>query len=85
VARPNVLHWRTNTGAEVDFIVELPGRLLPIEVKSSRRVSHADARHLMTFLKDYPAEASGALLLYDGDEVFWVDRDVLAVPWHRVI
>ena len=29
-------------------------RLLPIEVKASRRVSHSDARHLLTFLDDYP-------------------------------
>lgn len=82
--RPGVLHWRTAGGAEVDFVVELPDRLLPIEVKASRRVTHADARHLRTFLADYPS-APGALLLYDGDEVFWIDRGVLAAPWHRVM
>ena len=82
--RPNLLHWRTSTGAEVDFVVELPGLLLPIEVKSRRRVSHADGRHLRTFLSDYP-EATGALLLYDGEEIFWLDRRVLAIPWHSVI
>lgn len=83
--RPNVLHWRTATGAEVDFVVELPGRLLPIEIKSARRVMNADARHLRSFLADYSDSAPGALLLYDGDEVFWVERGVLAAPWHRVI
>jgi len=82
--RPGVLHWRTAAGAEVDFVVELPDRLLPIEVKASRRVTHADARHLRTFLGDYPS-APGALLLYDGEEVFWVDRGVLAAPWHKVV
>jgi hypothetical protein len=83
-SRPGVLHWRTAGGAEVDFVVEMTDRLLPIEVKASRRVTTADARHLRTFLSDYPA-APGALLLYDGEEVFWVDRGVLAAPWHRVI
>jgi len=82
--RPGVLHWRTAGGAEVDFVVEMPDRLLPIEVKASRRVTHADARHLRTFLADYPS-AAGALLLYDGDEVFWLDRGILATPWHRVV
>jgi len=82
--RPNVLHWRTAGGAEVDFVIELPDRLLPIEVKASRRVSHRDARHLRTFLADYPA-SPGALFLYDGDEVFWLDKRILATPWHRVI
>ena len=82
--RPSVLHWRTVTGAEVDFVIELPDRLLPIEVKASRRVNHQDARHLRTFLQDYPT-APGALLLYDGHEVFWIERGILASPWHRVI
>ena len=82
--RPNVLHWRTVTGAEVDFVVELPGRLLPMEVKAAKRVTHKDARHLATFLADYP-EAPGALLLYGGEEIFWIDRRILAAPWHRVI
>jgi hypothetical protein len=82
--RPNLLHWRTAAGAEVDFVIELPGRLLPIEVKATRRVTRADARHLLTFLADY-GEATAGLLLYDGDEVFWIERGVLAAPWHRVI
>ncbi|MFO8174959.1 MAG: DUF4143 domain-containing protein [Longimicrobiales bacterium] len=82
--KPNVLYWRTAGGAEVDFVIELPDRLLPMEVKASRRVTHGDARHLLTFLDDYPT-APAALLLYDGDEVFWLDRRVLAVPWHRAL
>ena len=82
--RPNVLHWRTAGGAEIDFVIELPDRLLPIEVKASRRVNHHDARHLRTFLTDYSA-SPGALLLYDGDEVLWMDKRILAAPWHRVI
>ena len=82
--RSNVLHWRTAGGAEVDFVIELPDRLLPIEVKASPRVNHRDARHLRTFLTDYP-NAPGALLLYDGDEVLWMGERILAAPWQRVI
>jgi uncharacterized protein len=82
--RPNVLHWRTAGGAEVDFVIELPDQLLPIEVKASRRVKDRDVRHLRTFLADYPA-APGGLLLYDGDEVLWMDKRILAAPWHRVM
>ena len=78
------MHWRTAKGAEVDFVVEMPRRLLPIEVKSATRVSSNDARHLDTFLEEYP-EAPAALLLYDGDDTFWLRRRVLATPWHRVI
>ena len=83
--RPTILHWRTAKDAEIDFVVELPGRLLPIEVKAARRVSGADARHLRAFREDYAETAPGALLLYGGDEIFWIERGILAAPWYRVV
>ncbi|HXG50283.1 MAG TPA: ATP-binding protein [candidate division Zixibacteria bacterium] len=83
--RPEVLYWRTADGAEVDFVIETPGRLLPIEVKTSKRVLPRDAKGLETFLDEYPRESDGGLLLYDGDEVFPLTRRVLAVPWWRVL
>ena len=81
---PNVLHWRATGGAEVDFVIELPDRLLPIEVKASNRVNHGNARHLLTFLNDYPT-APGALLVYGGEEIFWIAPRVLAAPWQLVV
>jgi uncharacterized protein len=85
VDRPSILHWRAASGAEVDFVIELPARLLPIEVKASPRVTRRDARHLAAFLRDYATSAPGALLLYDGDDIFWIERGILAAPWHRVL
>lgn len=82
--RPSVLHWRTAGGAEVDFVIELPQRLLPVEMKATRRPAHADARHLRAFMGDHPA-AKGGLVLHGGDEFTWLDRGVLAVPWWRVL
>jgi hypothetical protein len=83
--RPSILHWRTTSGAEVDFVIESGAHLLPVEVKSAQRVGSSDARHLLTFLSEYPDLANGGLLLHDGNETFWVARSVLAVPWHRVV
>jgi predicted AAA+ superfamily ATPase len=82
--RPQILHWRTSAGAEVDFVVERPGSLLPIEVKAAARIRPDDARHLRTFLADYP-EAAGGLLLYGGDTVVALDDGVVAAPWYRVL
>ena len=79
--RPEVLYWRTATGLEVDFVVEAPGRLLPVEVKAAARVAPADARGLEAFLDEYPDLAPGGLLLHGGTETFPLTRRVLAVPW----
>lgn len=85
VGRPEVLYWRTTKGAEVDFVVEWNGRLLPIEVKASREVGHADARHLKVFMSEYAQESVGGVVLYDGEEVFWLADDILAAPWWQIL
>ena len=83
--RPNILFWRTSKGAEVDFVIETPRKLIPVEVKSSRSVRLSDARHLDTFMSDYGDRVRAGLLLYDGRETYWLNKRVLAVPWHVVI
>jgi predicted AAA+ superfamily ATPase len=82
--RPEILYWRTAAGQEVDFVIETPKRLLPIEVKAAARVTPSDARGLEAFLDEYKGAVDGALLLYGGSEAFPLTRRVLAVPWWMV-
>ena len=65
-------------------MIETPERLLPVEVKAATRVVPDDCRGLAAFLREYPDRTDGGLLLYGGEEVFPLTRDVLAVPWWRV-
>lgn len=81
--RPQILYWRTATGQEVDFVIETPKRLLPIEVKASARVSPPDAAGLEAFLQEYPDLSVGGVLLYGGSETYPLTRRVIAVPWWR--
>ncbi|MDE0039597.1 MAG: ATP-binding protein [Gammaproteobacteria bacterium] len=79
-----VTYWRTTTGDEVDFVVETPDALLPIEVKATANPRLRDTVRLRTFRKEYPKARAG-LLLHDGETVEWLAPDVLAAPWWRVI
>ncbi len=81
--RPEVLYWRTASGLEVDFVIETPARLLPIEVKAAARVTPADAKALEAFLDEYSDQTDGALLLHGGLETFPLARRVLAAPWWK--
>jgi predicted AAA+ superfamily ATPase len=85
IVKPQVLYWRTAAGEEVDFVIEQPGRLLPIAVKSTPRPGQADIRHLRSFLGEHPRQARGALLLHTGDEIFWIAKGILAAPWWRIL
>ena len=83
--RPNILFWRTSKGAEVDFIIETPRELVPVEVKSSRSVRLSDARHLDMFIAEYLDQARAGVLLYAGHDTYWLNERVLAVPWYAII
>jgi predicted AAA+ superfamily ATPase len=85
VGRVELLYWRTTTGEEVDFVIETPGELLPIEVKSTTRPRAKDARHLRTFKQEYGRTARSGLLLHTGEAVEWLPGDVLAAPWWKVL
>lgn len=85
VRRPEILYWRTTTGNEVDFVIEHQNQLLPIEVKGSSSPGHRDVLNLKMFSEEYSDTTRGGLLLHGGDEVFWASKNVLAVPWWRVM
>jgi predicted AAA+ superfamily ATPase len=80
VPRPEIHYWRTHGGIEVDFVIEERRRLLPIEVKSGRRIRSADARGLGAFLDDHPNSSPFGILLYGGDETIQLAERIIAVP-----
>lgn len=80
-----VYYWRTAVGDEVDFVVEVGGRLLPIEIKATTRPRRRDSATLRTFRAEYGEQSRPGLLLHAGELVDWIAPDVLAAPWWRVI
>ncbi|MBK8246740.1 MAG: DUF4143 domain-containing protein [Gemmatimonadetes bacterium] len=78
------MYWRTASGREVDFVVEVGRRIIGIEVKATRWPSWSDAEVLSQFVKEQGDHAAG-VLLHGGDEVTWMSERVLAVPWWKVI
>ena len=85
IERAELGYWRTSIGEEVDFVIEVAGKLLPIEVKSTARPRLADAAHLRTFRAEYGKKARTGLLLHTGAAIEWLTPDVLAAPWWRVL
>jgi predicted AAA+ superfamily ATPase len=85
VPRAEVTYWRTAYGREVDFILELRRQLVGVEVKAKARPSLADAQGLRAFLAEHPKSARGGIVLHGGDESYWLDEKIVAVPWWRVM
>jgi predicted AAA+ superfamily ATPase len=76
-------YWRTQTGAEVDFVLECGQRCLAIEVKCAERPRYDDCAGLARFLTENP-QAAGGLLLHGGREIRRLGEKIVALPWMMV-
>jgi predicted AAA+ superfamily ATPase len=76
-------YYRTKDGAEVDFVVELGRRLVPIEVKWTERPAPRDATHLVRFLKDHPRAKEGYVICRTARPAR-LCKNVVALPWNRL-
>ena len=72
--------WRTQTGDEVDFVVEHGRRVLAVEVKMSTQPSYRDVAGLKKFLNEYP-EAVGGILVHGGSQIQRMDENIVGIPW----
>lgn len=84
-AAAEITYWRTAGGEEVDFVLEVGEALIPIEVKTTTRPRVADARHIVTFRREYGTRVRAGLLLHAGTTLDWILPDVLAAPWWAVV
>ena len=79
--KPEMLHYRTQTGQEVDVVLEdTAGRIVGIEIKSAKSVGGQDFRGLQSL-----AEASGisflrGVVLYGGSEIISFGSNLFALP-----
>ena len=79
--KPEMYHWRSNGGAEVDLVLELNYKLCPIEIKYSKKVSSADSRGIRAFKETYPEQVSYGIIIYGGDEILQINPFTIALPW----
>lgn len=84
--RPTAELWfyRTHGGLEVDIVVSTASGLWGIEVKTSRRVSQSQARSLRRFASQVGDMWRGGLVVYPGEQLQRLDRNLWAVPVARL-
>lgn len=84
-AAPGFYHYRSAGGAEVDLILELNGRLFPVEIKSKAHPSKKDAGGIKSFRQAFPNEdIADGLLVCATPHPYRISDDVLALPWHML-
>ncbi|MCY3760636.1 MAG: ATP-binding protein [Gemmatimonadetes bacterium] len=79
---PQMYHWRTNGGAEVDLLLERDGRFYPIKIKLAGVPSRRDTTGISAFRKTYPGlRIEPGLVIAPIREVLQVSEQDWAIPW----
>ena len=76
-----LFHYRTKAGAEIDFIVELNGLLIPLEVKWTEHPSAKDARHIVEFISDMQGKAEEGYIVCRCSRAMQIHDRVKAIPY----
>ncbi|MEA3331599.1 MAG: DUF4143 domain-containing protein [Campylobacterota bacterium] len=73
-------YYRTNDKKEIDFILEYCSKIVAIEIKSSKTVSKSDFKHIYHLADEIPKEFDKGIVLYNGESVLKVDKNMYAIP-----
>ena len=73
--------WRTQTGQEVDFLIERAGKVVAIEVKWGHRIDESDVKHLSRLTEDLKERLLFSVILYSGIESVPLGPKTVAMPF----
>ena len=77
--RPDVYFWRTAAGVEVDFVVEVGGRLIPVEVKTTATPHPRMVGGIRTMREDLRERCGPGFLVHTGEGRLPMGSGVTAV------
>ena len=78
--QPSLYFWRDASGHEVDIIIELGQKLIPVETKSGQTIASDFFDNLVYWRKVAGAENAPAALIYGGERSF-KRSGVVVYPW----
>ncbi|MHC4885273.1 MAG: ATP-binding protein [Planctomycetota bacterium] len=82
---PNLYHWRSHSGAEVDLLLESDGAFYPVEIKVKTNPSKNDTRGITAFRKTYPhLKTAPGLVLCCCQHSFQLSPNDYAMPWNII-
>lgn len=76
-----LFYWRTSAGAEIDCVIEIKGRLIPVEVKWKETLKAKELTSIEIFLKDFKKYCPWGIILYRGKELLKIKDKIFLVPF----
>jgi len=78
--KPSFFFWRDSNGNEVDLIIEQGTKLMPIEIKSGRTLTHESFAGLEKWNALAGGMAAAPVLIYGGDESY-IQKGIKVIGW----
>ena len=78
-----VRYWRDTAGPEIDYVLDIAHRYIPIEVKWNDKPGLNDARHLKKFMDDYP-EVEQAYIVCQTPCRYQLSDTITVLPWQDI-
>jgi predicted AAA+ superfamily ATPase len=79
--QPRIYHFRTQTGMEIDFLLERrDGSIVCLEVKSGQKVDASAFKTMKILAGELKKKFLRGIVLYDGNEVIPFEKNLFAVP-----
>lgn len=79
---PQMYHWRSYGGAEVDLILEMDGILFPIEIKLTSNPARRYTTGISAFRKTYPNHnIAPGLVICPCEKFMKISEQDYALPW----
>ncbi len=76
-------YWRDHNGPEVDYVIDIHKRYIPIEVKWTTRPDANDCEHLNLFLQEYDCYDMAYIICRCKHKLKISDR-LIALPWQEL-
>lgn len=73
-------YWRTQSGLEVDLIIESGSKIIPMEIKSGKNIRLIDLSGLCAFLDEYKI-SKGYVVSMDS-KPYKLDSRITVIPWN---
>jgi predicted AAA+ superfamily ATPase len=77
---PAMYFWRTAAGSEVDVILDLQGKLIPIEIKLSATPRPEMCTAIAAFRRDFGEQVGQGYVVHPGNTLLPLGSNTLALP-----
>lgn len=77
-------YWRDHAGPEIDYVIEMDHKYLPIEAKWTTLPTQKDCRHLEKFLDEYPIYQGKAYVVCRTPRAMMLSERIMAIPWQEM-